>query len=217
MADLGGVVAYANDIALAALDGVVVVSRRLDFPAHSVLVVQRLDKHIPYLGVAYVYHRGLGAVLPRGVEVNLYRLAVVILQHLSEKIAEIFEIERDVRYLLVGQICPCRELLYFDERPAFELIDGPMLEREVYRCVEAVVTDRPLRDAQRHDVFLALELYGPVIRKVGNDVAVYLYIRSDGFLAHVRDIRRRLAQGDVLFAVLLRKVKFCYIGYQCSP
>ena len=131
MADFCRRVAYAHHVPLAALDGVAVAGCRFDLPSHSVFVIQSLDKHIPYLGMAYFYEYRSRVVLPLRIEVYCNGFAEVVFKLLSQQNAEVFQIQTFARNLLVGQICPCGDLLNGDERPAFKLINSPMLESKV--------------------------------------------------------------------------------------
>ena len=211
-------IAYADNVTLAAFDCIAVVSRRLYLPPHAVLVVKCVDKHVPYLGVAYRYDCSLLLVLPSRygviVEIYCYGSSIIVFQHLPEKDAEVFEVELHGSLLLVGHIRPCRYLLNRYKRPTLQLIDSPVLKRKVYRRIEACILLCPLRNTQRHDVFLPLKLYFPVKREVRHNLTVYLYLRGDGFLAHIGYVSRGLGESGVLLPVNLREVKLSYIGYQ---
>ena len=187
MVYLRGRIAYTDNVTLAAFDGIVIAGGRVDFPPYAVLVMERVDKHIPYLRVVYSYDCSLLLVLPFRIEVNRNCVAVVVFKHLSEEATEVSEIELQCCLFFISKICSCRYLLNRNERPTLQLIDGPMLKSEVNCGVEACVLLSPLRYAQGHDVFLPLKLYFPVKREVRHYLSVYLDLRGDGFLAHVGD------------------------------
>ncbi len=185
----------------------------LDRPADGKQLVE-LYKHVPYIAVAYGNRGRFLLVIPIRIKVNGDSVAIVMPKHLSEKVAEIAEVENDIGYVLVGNRRACFHGLHGKEHPPLQLVYSPVLKREVNCGIEACVLLCALRLSQRHYVFLALKHHHPVLGEVGSYITVNLYLRGYGFLPHVGKVHRGMGECGILFSVYLRKIKLLNCGYQ---